>query len=92
MVFCFQYECCGVYNYTDFDIATKWDRNVEIGGKNVTLVTPIACCALNGTFPHATPLDESCSYEPNDVNNNWQKVSSLRKGMFNGICLKSIYS
>ena len=73
----FQYDCCGVTNYTDFDKLsneTGWDRKINVDGEPYTMVTPLACCKSAGSYPEFEPLQDNCTYEPSDENNNWDKV------------------
>lgn len=41
-----QFKCCGVDNYHDFALATSWNNTLQIDGKPVNLVTPVACCKM----------------------------------------------
>ena len=42
---------------------------------DVTLVTPFACCKVQGNFPDVTPVDEDCAVTPTAVNSNYINVS-----------------
>ena len=42
---------------------------------DVTLVTPFACCKVQGSFPDVTPVDEDCAVTPTAVNSNYINVS-----------------
>jgi len=72
-----EFHCCGIHSYGDFNNTEKWNRtrNILIGTNpvSVTLVTPIACCETNGTFPNVKVLDERCASDPEDDTNNWKK-------------------
>ncbi|KAK2140339.1 hypothetical protein LSH36_1386g00015 [Paralvinella palmiformis] len=71
-----KYECCGVENYKDFNDAKKWKRvrTVTVNGAsvNVTLITPLPCCKLQGESPDLEPIEQYCAYQPNDLINNWK--------------------
>lgn len=41
-----QFKCCGVDNYHDFALSTSWNNTLQINGKPVALVTPVACCKM----------------------------------------------
>jgi tetraspanin-18 len=71
-------ECCGVNDYKDFWNATKWNNTREIvdyDGKPIVvpLVTPIACCKTNGTFPEVKAVDQYCAYRPNNDTSNMDR-------------------
>ena len=76
---CFQYECCGIDDYTDYATASNWDnvRTYEENGFDVEkiLVTPVACCLMEGEFPDVEPKDEECATHPTDLTSNWRTVS-----------------
>ena len=61
-------------NYKDFDKLAGWDRKIEVDGENYTMVTPLACCKSEGSYSEFEPLQDNCTYEPSDDNNNWDKV------------------
>ena len=77
--FTFQFNCCGVDNYKDFNGGSKWDntRKIKRNGvtSDVTLVTPFACCIVTGSFPNVTPVDENCAVFPTAANSNYLSVS-----------------
>ena len=84
MIVTFQFECCGVNDYTDFEEAEKWEREQTVqlnyGGfeynGTVTYVAPAACCKNNGTFPtNIIPYDANCTFAPTNDNSNWNVVS-----------------
>ena len=84
MNFCFKFECCGIDGYKDFDNAKNWKKSRQfqvdtpvVVVKNVTLKTPMACCAFTGSFPTlGAPKDAECAFKEklNPADNNFQKV------------------
>ncbi|XP_066966700.1 tetraspanin-18 isoform X4 [Macrobrachium rosenbergii] len=56
-------KCCGVNNYTDFELATMWQTNKTDG-----MVMPVACCILEGDPKKFKPLDPSCVSDPSPEN------------------------
>ena len=42
---------------------------------DVILVTPFACCKVQGSFPDVAPVDEDCAVTPTAVNSNYINVS-----------------
>ena len=83
MVF-FQFECCGVNNYEDFNVSTGWDKT--LGSKltgALVLLTPIACCK---TLP-TTPTAFTCAQAPFDETANNGKIVRY---MYN--CHQSLYN
>ena len=61
-------HCCGVNNYTDFDIAENWVVN-----KTNNEVMPAACCILQeGTM---TPEFPDCQSNPTSENSYYLTVS-----------------
>ena len=82
----FQFECCGVNNFTDFQNAESWDpiRTGSISNatglfsnesESITLKTPISCCKTDGDFPEGKPLSETCATDPTEEFNNYKTVS-----------------
>jgi len=69
------FQCCGINDFGDFNNSVKWNRTKELviqgSTETHTLVTPIACCKTNGTFPEVNLVDEKCAFEPRDENNNF---------------------
>ena len=76
-----QLKCCGIDDYHDFDEAEKWQstREFEVSGITVEteMVTPVACCKMDGTFPSVEPVDDQCSITPTDPTSNWNSVCGL---------------
>eukprot|EP00918_Siedleckia_nematoides_P098223 GHVU01215029.1.p1 GENE.GHVU01215029.1~~GHVU01215029.1.p1 ORF type:complete len:155 (-),score=15.93 GHVU01215029.1:726-1190(-) len=74
-----EFQCCGVFNYSDFSNSASWKktRTFEEKGVNVTrdLVTPIACCKMEGNFPDVKPINGSntCAFNPTRANSNYAK-------------------
>ena len=71
-----QYECCGVFDHTDFEEATQWN-NTRIFGANIPrmMATPLAWCASVGDFPDITLIDDECAFEPlSEESNNYMTV------------------
>ncbi|KAI0219747.1 hypothetical protein LSAT2_028724 [Lamellibrachia satsuma] len=68
-------KCCGMKDYRDFDKAEKWKKTrwMEIEGRRIliTMMTPVACCKMEGKFPSSVPKDKNCTIVPTDENNNW---------------------
>ncbi|XP_068248834.1 LOW QUALITY PROTEIN: tetraspanin-1-like [Palaemon carinicauda] len=56
-------KCCGVNNYTDFELASMWQTNKTDG-----MVMPVACCILEGDPKKFKPLDPSCVSDPTPEN------------------------
>lgn len=74
-VFQIYFKCCGVYNYTDFTGAKKWNSTIASG----SLKAPISCCkytdeqrdaVLKGLVPKLT--DYSCAQNPSSSNSNFE--------------------
>jgi hypothetical protein len=69
------YQCCGLNGYQDFNTSKKWNshQNLTLDGKvqQVTLVTPVACCATTGKFPDVELKDDWCAVYPNNDTSNW---------------------
>ena len=62
-------QCCGVNNYSDFEIAGEWLSNTT----NASVVMPVACCMLEeGTM---TPIDPNCTVNPSLENSYYLTVS-----------------
>lgn len=79
---CWQYKCCGLNSYQDFNSSTSWNRTktLTISGstQTVNLETPFACCATTGTFPNINFIDSAnCAVHPNDTISNWKTVGLL---------------
>lgn len=73
----FQLKCCGVSDYTDTHLASKWNRTVQDPTTSAvrTLTTPLTCCRLNGTFPdYELPSSYNCAVTPEPENSNYNKV------------------
>ncbi|KAK6191648.1 hypothetical protein SNE40_003283 [Patella caerulea] len=69
-----EWDCCGVHNYTDLHLATKWDRSVMLYGFQFTMAIPLMCCKLDGTFPNMViPKDALCALYPHSSNSNYHK-------------------
>jgi tetraspanin-18 len=94
-----KFHCCGVDDYMDFDNATNWNRTtmIKVNGQDqvVTLVTPIACCETNGSFPNVDVLDEHCATQPNNVTSNymigcWDAISDEIANVRTAIILISV--
>ncbi|XP_025100317.1 tetraspanin-1-like isoform X1 [Pomacea canaliculata] len=68
------FKCCGVTNYTDFEKASKWQRNYTVNGQTFHLQVPIACCKSNSSFPNVQlPDDFSCAVSPTTATANIDK-------------------
>ena len=67
----FQFECCGVNSYEDFNVTTGWDRTLSanLAGAQA-LLTPIACCKTLPTTPGAF----TCAQAPFDAAKNNGKI------------------
>ncbi|XP_064594969.1 tetraspanin-9-like [Liolophura sinensis] len=89
-------QCCGVTNYTDTHLATKWNRTVQdpITSAIRRLETPLTCCKLNGTFPdYELPSSYDCAVTPVRRNSNYDTdcYSAVKdivlgyKGIFIGV-------
>lgn len=61
----FQYQCCGVYGYSDFKEASAWRSDVVAGGTSYSLSVPIVCC---DQLPTSTDL--SCAGATTGINAN----------------------
>lgn len=94
-----QFHCCGVDGYGDFNNTDNWNRTtvIKVGGQDrvFDLVTPIACCETNGTFPNVNVLDEYCAVTPNEYTSNymtgcWDAISDEIAGARLAIILVSI--
>ncbi|KAL7644288.1 UNVERIFIED_CONTAM: hypothetical protein RMT77_005115 [Armadillidium vulgare] len=82
-----QMHCCGINNFTDFELAHRWQRENESD-----YIVPRACCILQtealevqegvraqGSGPFAYPLlDDSCLYNPTE-NNSYHLIGCLRR-------------
>ncbi len=81
----FQFQCCGVENSNDFSAAQIWDRTrrqlVNNVTTDVTLLTPFACCKLDGSFPDVTPVDTQCAVTPTTENSFFMQVAKLKQFM-----------
>lgn len=69
------FKCCGVENYTDFEVHAKhWQRQY------FNLIVPIACCKLNGSFTDvSTRMNLTCATEPTLDNAN------IHQGCYNAL-------
>ena len=81
-----QFECCGVDNYTDYDMATAWNSTYSINRNGVQFtgvaLVPPTCCKMvdSGKFPGSMDeiefLDlETCMLTANASTTN--KIVSL---------------
>ncbi|XP_064597771.1 tetraspanin-18-like [Liolophura sinensis] len=67
-----EFDCCGVHNYSDFDMATKWNRTTAMGDE---MQIPPSCCSnykANKTCvtmptPQNSYIDTGC----------WSSIESL---------------
>lgn len=70
-----EFHCCGIFGYEDFNDTVRWNRTrtIQVGDESQTvqLITPIACCETNGTFPNVKVLDPYCASKPNNISSNW---------------------
>src|SRR6218665_1922870 len=83
-IYCFQFKCCGLYNYVDFKDAKEWRRSRAVVGADgqvstVNLTTPIACCKLQGDFPNVKIKDDTCALKPTNLTSNWMTVGGFRE-------------
>ena len=72
----FQFHCCGVDSYKEFEYATKWNKTSALG----TMVIPPSCCKLKDEDafykdPKDAQLqDDNCPTNPGDGNSYMNKV------------------
>ena len=77
-LFPFQFHCCGVDSYTEFQYATKWNKTFHTGE---TMKIPPSCCKIeNEDAFYKNPgdailKDADCPIKPDDGNSYRNKVS-----------------
>lgn len=71
----FQFKCCGVDSYKDFDVSKQWNRTKSgTFTINPPLITPIACCKY---LPDTAKPSLQCAQEPfKEQLNNGNTVSN----------------
>ena len=78
--FFFQFKCCGVDNYEDFNSSTDWDRT--LGGKlsgPSAVITPIVCCKDLPSGSSTT--DFACAQSPfTETKSNGKTVITSTSG------------
>ncbi|GAB1604832.1 tetraspanin-9-like [Argonauta hians] len=91
------FQCCGINNYTEFHYARKWDRRIEIAGRQYLKIIPDTCCSRRvdilseKTFKEVT--DSNCTIHPTLSNSYigkscWNTIQSLlseQSGLMMGI-------
>lgn len=68
----FQYQCCGVYGYSDFTATKSWKSSLVTGGTTYNLKIPIVCC---DELPSSTDL--TCTGTTTGINANKVSIYSL---------------
>jgi hypothetical protein len=73
----FQYECCGVYGYSDFQEAKNWNSELVVGGITYSLKTPTLCCDQLPTSGNLTCATVTTGSNANKVNAKRRDVKGL---------------
>ena len=72
----FQFDCCAVESYTEFDITVYWNRKKNINGNITKVMIPETCCKLDGDYPdQGLPYDSNCTLNATTDNSYFDKVS-----------------
>ncbi|GAB1598683.1 tetraspanin-6-like [Argonauta hians] len=69
-------QCCGVYDFRDFNNSTVWDRYYHDPRSKRTykLKIPIVCCKLKGEYPNVEPPEDvSCAVYPTRQTSNYHQ-------------------
>lgn len=79
--FLFQFQCCGVDNYTDLHRATQWDRRTIIHGYQYLKEIPLSCCLHDVNLMLNKKLtnikDRNCTIHPTPYNSYINKVNII---------------